>query len=190
MVAMSDRKQKFAHETELEPAAVITLLEELVAGLRSGELSLTHGEQAIALRLDGPVEVALAAKRKPGRESLRLELEWSPRKLEPVLEIGPARDPAPLEARRRGVVALREARLPAGPPPAPNIEHPLDPKILVKLPKERLYALAKAIELDGRSQLHKSALARALAEHDLRPHLDAEDRRMLAEHGADTTADD
>lgn len=186
MVAMGDQKQKFSHETELEVDALEGLLENLLAGVRSGELALEHGQRSLTLRPHGPIAVAIEARHKPGRELLRLELEWKPETVEPVLRVGPARQPTPIEARRRAVVALREARRGEGDadqdsdaaPQAP-VEGPLDADALAQLPKERLYALAQTVELPGRSQLHKTALARALAKHDLRPHLQAEDLEVL-----------
>ena len=181
----SDHKQSFSHATELEAAGLVSLLEDLLAGIRSGELALEHGRESLRLRPQGTIAVELRAKHKPGRESLRLELEWEPEIVEPVLKVGPVPDPAPIEARRRSVVAMRQARRSeAAPEPAVpealEVPEVLDAAALACLPKERLYALAKTIELDGRSQLHKRALARALAEHDLRPHLDADDLRLLA----------
>jgi amphi-Trp domain-containing protein len=185
MVAMSDSKrdskQKFSHETKLDGEGLINLLESLLAGIRSGELSLEHGEQALRLRPSDAITVEIQAKHKPGRESLRLDLEWQLEPVEPVLHIGPVPDPAPIEARRRGVVALRQARRSEVEAPPEAGELDLGAEALARLPKERLYALAQAVELDGRSQLHKSALARALSECDLRPHLQPEDLRILAE---------
>ena len=187
-----DHKQSFSHATELEVAGLVSLLEDLLAGIRGGELALEHGRESVRLRPQGMIGVEIRAKHKPGRESLRLELEWEPEVIEPVLRIGPVSDPAPIEARRRGVIALRQARRSEAEPAAelageaslaPSVLlEPPDADALVCLPKERLYALAKAVELGGRSQLHKTALARALAEHDLRPHLDADDLRLLAAH--------
>lgn len=186
-MADHDSKQKFTHETELEASALVKLLEDLVAGIRSGELALEHGSNAVTLRPSGMVEVAIRAKRKPGRESLRLELEWEPEVVAPVLRLGPVADPAPIEARRRGIVAMRKVRRPAENEnedkdeidELPEVE--ITPEGLARLPKERLYALAQAVELDGRSQLHKNALCRALCERDLRPHLEAEDLRSIAD---------
>jgi amphi-Trp domain-containing protein len=191
MVAMSghepDHKQKFTHAAELDHAELVSLLEDLLAGVRSGELALERGHESMRLRPQGPIAVDLRARHKHGRESLRVELEWDAVVVEPVLRVGPAPEPAPIEARRRGVVALRTARRSevestndaVEPSSAPAEPVEVDAVALARLPKERLYALAKAVELDGRSQLHKTALARALAECDLEPHLRDEDHELL-----------
>lgn len=180
----SDKKQKFSHETKLDHAGLIALLEGLLAGLREGELVLEHGARAVTLRPHGPIEVSLEAKHKPERETLCLELEWVPERVEPKLRVGPNEDPAPISTRRKSVVALRQLRA-SEVAPEPEVSVPddleLTAEMLMRLPKERLYALAKLAGLDGRSQLHKSALARALAGCELRAWLDEEDRRML--HG-------
>jgi amphi-Trp domain-containing protein len=185
-IAMADHdsKRKFTHETELDAGALVKLLEDLLAGIRSGELALEHGPNALTLRPSGTIEVAIRAKQKPGRERLRLDLEWAPEVVEPVLRLGPVADPAPIEARRRGLVAMRKARRPAE---TEEIELEELPEVeitaegLTRLPKERLYALAKLVGLDGRSQLPKNALCRALCERELRPHLDADDLRLIAD---------
>ena len=184
-IAMADRdsKQKFTHETELEAGALVKLLEDLLAGIRGGELQLEHGADALTLRPSRSIDVSIRAKRKPGRERLRLELEWTPEVVAPVLRLGPVADPSPIEARRRGLVAMRKARRPVDVDvqieELPEVE--ITPEGLARLPKERLYALAQAVELDGRSQLPKNALCRALCERDLRPHLDADDLRLIAD---------
>jgi amphi-Trp domain-containing protein len=180
MVAMGERKpdhkQSFSYATELEPSALVSLLEDLLAGIRSGELSLEHGRECLRLRPEGPIALTLRAKHKPGRESLRLELEWEPEIVAPVLKVGPVPEVASIVVRRKAVIAPLQAPRRE---PEPELELEIDAEALSGLPKERLYALAKAVELGGRSQLSKTALARALADHDLRPHLDADELRLF-----------
>jgi amphi-Trp domain-containing protein len=181
-----DQKQKFAHETELAHAGLVTLLEDLLAGIRSGELLLEHGTQSVSLSPSGQFKIGIEAKHKPGRESLCIELGWE--LPTPTLRVGAVADPPSIGVRRRPVVALRQARRneveaeagDSATEAGPAVEVEITAEGLARLPKERLLALAKAVGLDGRSQLPKSSLARALSEHDVRPHLDDEDLRLLA----------
>jgi amphi-Trp domain-containing protein len=185
MADHKDHKQKFALETALGHAGLVTLLEDLLAGIRSGELLLEHGAQSVSLSPSGQFRVEIAAKHKPGRESLSLELDWD--LPEPTLRVGPVADPAPIGVRRRSVVALRQARRsdveaeavdPAA-EAASMSEIEITAEGLARLSKERLHALAKAVELDARSYRTKAALAQALSELDIRPHLIAEDLRSI-----------
>jgi amphi-Trp domain-containing protein len=89
MADNKDHKQKFVHETELAHAGLVTLLEDLLAGIRSGELLLEHGTQSVSLSPSGRFKVEIAAKHKPGRESLCLELGWE--LPEPTLRVGSVR---------------------------------------------------------------------------------------------------
>jgi amphi-Trp domain-containing protein len=178
MADHKDHKQKFALETALGHAGLVTLLEDLLAGIRSGELLLEHGAQSVSLSPSGQFRVEIAAKHKPGRESLSLELDWD--LPEPTLRVGPVADPAPIGVRRRSVVALRQARRSDVEAEAASMsEIEITAEGLARLSKERLSALAKAVELDARSYRTKAALAHALSEHDIRPHLVAEDLRVI-----------
>jgi amphi-Trp domain-containing protein len=186
MANPKDHKQKFALETDLGHAGLVSLLEDLLAGIRSGELFLEHGAQSVSLSPSGQFKVEIAAKHKPGRESLCIELGWE--LPAPTLRVGAVADPPAIGVRRRPVVALRHARRSEAEPetvdpsidPAPIEQLEITAEALARLPKERLYALAKAIGLDGRSQLPKSTLARVLSERDLRPHLDDTDLQAMA----------
>src|SRR5687767_3766824 len=108
MADHKDHKQKFAHETELAHAGLVTLLEDLLAGIRSGELLLEHGAQSVSLSPSGQFKIGIEAKHKPGRESLCIELGWE--LPEPTLRVGAVADPPSIGVRRRPVVALRHAR--------------------------------------------------------------------------------
>jgi amphi-Trp domain-containing protein len=160
-----DHKQKFELETDLGHAGLVTLLEDLLAGIRSGELLLEHGAQSVSLSPSGQFRVEIEAKHKPGRESLCIELGWE--LPAPTLRVGAVSDPPSIAVRRRPVVA-------------PPMQVEITAEGLARLPKERLYALAKALGLDGRSQLPKSTLARVLSERDVRPYLDDDDLRGMA----------
>jgi amphi-Trp domain-containing protein len=206
---MSKRKHKLVHESELDVDEVVDLLEDLLAGLRRGELELEQsGDEGESLTLSpsGTLAVELAAKRKGERESLALELKWRrPRAPRPSLRISPVRDPEPIASssgRKSAALRLRR-REPSSPEahaggepaptrdpatgglrldPEPECQHSarLDAELLRALPKQRLYDFARAVDLDGRSQLPKVSLARSLSSHDLRPHLEREDLRTLA----------
>jgi amphi-Trp domain-containing protein len=181
-----DHKQKFELETDLGHAGLVTVLEDLLAGIRSGELLLEHGAQSVSLSPSGQFRVEIEAKHKPGRESLCIELGWE--LPAPTLRVGAVSDPPSIAVRRRPVVALRHARhrdveadvAEPATEAAPPMQVEITAEGLARLPKERLYALAKALGLDGRSQLPKSTLARVLSERDVRPYLDDDDLRGMA----------
>ena len=170
---MGDRKRKFSHAEELDAAAALTVLEGLVEGLRCGELRLEHGEQGLILRPEGAISMAIEARHKPERESLTLSFTWQPAAHEPVFRIGAGPE---ARAASRSAPAQTEPEAPKperGPePPAAWAEAPdepleVDEVALASLPRDRLYALAKAVALEGRSQLPKRALARALVDYEL-----------------------
>ena len=52
------------------------LLESLLEGLRSGELSLTGGERELSLHPGGAISFAPRGESVPDRERLRRSLEW------------------------------------------------------------------------------------------------------------------
>lgn len=196
---MGDRKRKFSHETELQTDAVIALLEGVIEGLRREQLHLEHGEQALTLRPGGVVRARVEGRCKPKHESLALELSWTPAPVEPVLRIGagavPVRPipaaasggvtPARVEAMQTqeegevqagaGAGAAQEGEtddIPADEGAAGEAR--VDVERLAALPRARLRELARAVQLERRSQLSKRRLAEALSEVDLAAHLSAE----------------
>ncbi|EDM73690.1 hypothetical protein PPSIR1_34582 [Plesiocystis pacifica SIR-1] len=209
---MGDRKQKLSHEAKLTREEVVSLFEDLLAGLRSGAITLNHSKpgsepgktdapgEALTLQPSDTLELELEAKVKGLRESLSVELSWKrpkPKKVEraPTLRIGDAEDegsdPQPIEAKAPANTSAsllrRRAPEPAPAPkatveaPAPEASAPaeapeLAPQDLLRLSKERLYALAQALGVPGRSSLPKVALARTLLDHPGLPErLDADD---------------
>lgn len=208
---MGDRKQKLSHEAKLAREEVVSLFEDLLAGLRSGAITLNHSKpgkpgkpgkpdapgEALTLQPSDTLELELEAKVKGLRESLSVELSWKrpkPKKVEraPTLRIGDAedegRDPQPIEAKAptntSASLLRRRAPEPApapeeaaeAPAPEPAEAPELAPQDLLRLSKERLYALAQALEVPGRSGLPKVALARTLLDHPGLPErLDADD---------------
>lgn len=202
---MGDRKQKLSHEAKLTREEVVSLFEDLLAGLRSGAITLNHSKpgkpgkpgkadapgEALTLQPSDTLELELEAKVKGLRESLSVELSWKrpkPKKVEraPTLRIGDAedegRDPQPIEAKaptNTSASLLRRRAPEPAPTPAPEdaAEAPeLAPQDLLRLSKERLYALAQALGVPGRSSLPKVALARTLLDHPGLPELlDADD---------------
>ncbi len=176
---MGDRKRKFSHAEELDRDATLALLEGLVDGLRRGELRLEHNEHGLILRPEGAFEVRLEARHKPERESFELSLAWTPAASEPVLRIGAAGQTRAVAAAgaddERGA-DKHELIIDAA---APDELFEVDEAALAELPRARLYELAKAVELDGRSQLPKRALARALCDCDIWPLLRADERAQV-----------
>jgi len=174
---MGDRKRKFSHAEELDRDAALALLEGLVDGLRRGELRLEHSEHGLILRPDGAIEVQLEARHKPERETLELSLAWTPSACAPVLRIGAAgQTRAIASADGDADDDAHELVIDAA---APDELLEVDEAALAELPRDRLYELAKAVELDGRSQLPKRALARALCDYDIWPLLRADERDQV-----------
>lgn len=92
-------------ELKVEGAAlvphVIHYLEGLVAGLRSGTVQVSCGEEQLVLGPRGVVGFSLRASERSKRQKLTLELSW--RKLDPPdaaidLTIGAAPEPEPTES--------------------------------------------------------------------------------------------
>ena len=124
-------------------------------GLLRGEMELRRGDEGISLRPEGLVEVALRVRCKGEREMVAVELRWLRG------EAGPTEPGRPEPVQAESAVFSREQ--------------------LMRLGKHRLYAVAKELEIPGRSGLPKVGLARVLAGRELGGVLSEGDLLVLSE---------
>lgn len=158
------KRSKLEHDGDFRREAVAELLDQLSAGLRSGTLDLAVGGEHLSLEPAECVRLELRAKRKSERQSISLELDWIS---EPRLVIESA------------VVSVTAS---ADEPVEPELATlRLNAELLAALDKQRLYRLAQAVGVEGRSQLSKTALARAVAEREHGEWLERQDLVVVAQ---------
>ncbi len=73
---MGDDKNKLEYEVQTTLPECIKYLEELVGGLKRGQVVLKHRAEAIELRPGSVVSLGMKAKQKGAKESLEFEIEW------------------------------------------------------------------------------------------------------------------
>ena len=87
-------KRELKAELEMPLADLAQYLQEIVAGLRAGQIYLEHGGQVVGLRPGAVVSVEINAKQKKDKEKLCLEMAWrrteEPAPSEPDLVISSA----------------------------------------------------------------------------------------------------
>lgn len=71
---MSKKEAKVKSSMELDKA--VAYLEDIVASLRAGTVSIENGDGAVTLRPEKNVKVELEATQKDDRESISLRLAW------------------------------------------------------------------------------------------------------------------
>lgn len=141
-------KERVEYETLLTRSQACEQLSSLLKSLKSGDVYVQHGQQALELSVSEPVRFEFQAKRKGKDESVTLSFHWEREdehdrvviSEEPPKRISRLADAAP------GVDAQPRAK-------APHYE---------KWTRERLYGRAKAMEIEGRSEMNKEALIGAL----------------------------
>ena len=69
-------KQKMKAEGTVEMAEVIGYLEDILNGLKSGQMFIEHGGDQIVLTPGSAAEVEIEAKQKEGKQELSFEFEW------------------------------------------------------------------------------------------------------------------
>jgi amphi-Trp domain-containing protein len=163
------KRSKLEHEGDFRREAVADLLDQLAAGLRSGTVNLALAGEHLTLEPADYVQLELCAKRKGERQSIALELDWVS---EPKLVI------------ETNMIAITSSEEPDEDTEVASeasfADLRLDAELLAALDKQRLYRLAQAVGIEGRSQLSKTALARAVAERDHGRWLDKQDLLMVA----------
>lgn len=70
------KKHTFEHESLQDRETIVAYLEALTAGLRSGELRLSQGEQTLELKPSGLLTLSVRAARKRERVRLDLRVSW------------------------------------------------------------------------------------------------------------------
>lgn len=70
-------KKTVAIKEKMELSKVITCLEDLLAGLKTGTMCIQHGDDLVTLRPEKCVELEIEAVIKKGKEKFSLELNWS-----------------------------------------------------------------------------------------------------------------
>ncbi len=63
-------------ESEMDLAQAVSYLEEIVAGLKSGRLSIENEGEGIVLSPQRTVKVAVEAKQKKDKEAVSIKIAW------------------------------------------------------------------------------------------------------------------
>ena len=63
-------------ETEMDLAQAVSYLEEIVAGMKSGRLTIENEGQGIILSPQRTVKVAVEAKQKKDKEAVSIKIGW------------------------------------------------------------------------------------------------------------------
>ena len=66
----------FRHESVQDRQSIVRYLHALTAGIEKGHLELGTAEHMLALDPTGLLELEVRAKRKAGRVSLAIKLQW------------------------------------------------------------------------------------------------------------------
>jgi amphi-Trp domain-containing protein len=72
------KKREFEHESFQDSEAICTYLETIIAGIRSGELKVSDGNEELALRPRGLMRFEVKATERPDRTRLSLRMSWKP----------------------------------------------------------------------------------------------------------------
>ena len=73
---MGDDKNKLEYELQTTLQECIGYLEELLSGLKSGQVILKHRAEAVALHPSSVVSMSVKAKQKGTKESVAFEVQW------------------------------------------------------------------------------------------------------------------
>ena len=137
---MGDEKQEFRFREVLELEDLADYLEEVSKGISSGRLTLSaEDEDGIDVELPASVRFAIAAKSKPEKGKIAIELKWKQPKPE---------DEAALEIN---------GTAPAANGGSAGYE---------SLTREELYEKASALDIEGRSSMTKAELLDAVRTHE------------------------
>ena len=73
---MGDDKNKLEYELQTTLQECVGYLEELLSGLRHGQIILKHRAEAVALHPSSVVTMSVKAKQKGAKESVTFEVHW------------------------------------------------------------------------------------------------------------------
>lgn len=69
-------KQTVKVKSEMERDQAVAYLEDLIAGMKAGKVSVQHEDQLVTLCPEGRIKVKVEASIKKGKEKFELELSW------------------------------------------------------------------------------------------------------------------
>jgi amphi-Trp domain-containing protein len=69
-------KDKVKLEGVMDLKEVISYLEDVVNGMKSGSVCMTAGEDCVTLKPSGVVDVTMKATRKKDKEKIEIEIDW------------------------------------------------------------------------------------------------------------------
>ena len=69
-------KAEIKYESPMSLAEATSYFESIVAGMRAGQMRVTHEGTTLTLEPSDMVEVAVKAVRKKGKEKISFEVEW------------------------------------------------------------------------------------------------------------------
>lgn len=75
-VAAEPEKAEIRYESPMSLAEATSYFESIVAGMRAGQMRVTHEGTTLTLEPGEMVEVAVKAVRKKGKEKISFEVEW------------------------------------------------------------------------------------------------------------------
>ena len=81
---MAQSKSEVSFEGTMSLSEVLAYLEGFTASLREGAVRVEQGEDQVILRPGEAVALAVKAKSKKSKQSVRLELSWDASEPEPV----------------------------------------------------------------------------------------------------------
>lgn len=81
---MSSKAREFEYVTLVDKNSIVTYLETLAEGFKTGNLTLKSPESEILLDPDGLLKLEISAKNKSGRSKISLKVTW---KNQPRVEI-------------------------------------------------------------------------------------------------------
>ncbi len=70
-------KNEIRVEAMMERDRAVSYLQDLVNSLKSGEISIQHGEESLNFTPDPSVKVSVKGKKKEDKESLSFKLSWT-----------------------------------------------------------------------------------------------------------------
>jgi amphi-Trp domain-containing protein len=76
------KRNAFEFEGAATPAEAADVLNRIADGLRAGALSLSMGEEAIAVFPDGDLALEIEASEKQGKAKIEIAVAWKHPKLE------------------------------------------------------------------------------------------------------------
>ncbi|MDT8447328.1 MAG: amphi-Trp domain-containing protein [bacterium] len=80
----SNKTREFEYVTLVDKQSIVTYLETLAEGFKSGNLTLKSPESELLLDPDGLLKLEIAAKNKSGRSKISIKVSW---KNQPRVEI-------------------------------------------------------------------------------------------------------